>query len=78
MDLLEVLELSESYTQNTLIPVMAKGAWTSEEEFKSAVTMFSLYSGLDELVIQQYNLDVPTSFFWKDLGSRQLKRVVSD
>ena len=67
MDLLEVLKLSESYTQNTLIPTMAKGAWASEEEFNSAVTMFSIYSGLDELVIQQYNLDVPTSFFWKDL-----------
>ncbi len=67
MDLLEVLELSENYTQNTLIPVMAKGAWATEEEFSSAVQMFSKYSGLDELVIRQHNLDVPTSFFWKDL-----------
>jgi len=67
LDLLEVLELSENYTQNTLIAVMAKGAWASEDEISSAVKMFSKYSGLDELEIRQHNLDVPTSFFWKDL-----------
>lgn len=66
-DLPEVLEESELYTQNSLIPVMAKGAWVSEEEMNDAVRNFSRYSGLDELVIRQHNLDVPTAFFWKDL-----------
>ena len=66
-DLIEVLDESEHYTQNTLIPVMAKGAWASESEFNEAVKSFSRFSGLAEEVIRQHNLDVPTSFFWKDL-----------
>lgn len=66
-DLEELLDEVEQYTQNTLIPVMAKGAWASETEFNEAVTTFSRYSGLDEEVIRQHNLDVPTAFFWKDL-----------
>lgn len=66
-DLEELLEEVEQYTQNTLIPVMAKGAWASETEFNEAVKTFSRYSGLEEEVIRQHNLDVPTAFFWKDL-----------
>ena len=66
-DLVEVLDEVEAYTQNSLIPVMAKGAWASESEFDEATKMFSRYSSLDEEVIRQHNLDVPTAFFWKDL-----------
>ncbi len=67
MDLYEVLELSEEYTINELLPVMAKGAWAKEEERMDAVRSFSRFSGLSEEVVQQHNLDVPTSFFWKEL-----------
>lgn len=66
-DLPEVLEEAESYTMNKLLPVMAKGAWATDAEKDEAVRMFSRYSGLDEQVIRQHNLDVPTGFFWKDL-----------
>lgn len=66
-DLLEVLEMSESYTQNELLPVLAKGAMASEMEKNEAIENFARFSGLDEAVIRQHNLDVPESFFWKDL-----------
>ncbi|WP_194775931.1 S10 family peptidase [Pararhodonellum marinum] len=66
-DLDEVLELSEQYTQNTLLPVMAKGAWSTEGERQEAIKSFSRFSGLNELVVAQYGLDVPNNFFWKEL-----------
>lgn len=66
-DLLEVLAEAESYTMNKLLPVMAKGAWATDAEKNDAIRNFSRYSGLNEKVIRQHNLDVPTGFFWKEL-----------
>lgn len=66
-DLLVVLEEAENYTMNKLLPVLAKGAWATDAEKNEAVKMFSHYSGLNEKVIRQHNLDVPTGFFWKEL-----------
>ncbi|MCR9132390.1 MAG: carboxypeptidase [bacterium] len=67
MDLLEALELSEEYSMNTLMPVLAKGGFASDEEKAEAARMISRFSGISEEVILQYNLDVPTSFYWKEL-----------
>tara|TARA_R110000796_G_scaffold252645_2_gene390247 strand:- start:116965 stop:118437 length:1473 start_codon:yes stop_codon:yes gene_type:complete len=66
-DLLEVLDEVENYTINKFIPVLAKGAWATESEKNEAIRMFARYSGLDEEIIRQHNLDVPYNFFWKDL-----------
>lgn len=66
-DLLDVLSEAEEYTMNKLLPVMAKGAWATDAEKAEATRMFSRYSGLNEKVIGQHNLDVPTGFFWKEL-----------
>ncbi|MFN3188975.1 MAG: S10 family peptidase [Aureliella sp.] len=66
-DLLDVLEEVESYSLNKLLPTLAKAAMASAEEKAEAVRQFSRYSGLNEQVIEQHNLDVPTSFFWKEL-----------
>lgn len=66
-DLLVVLEEAENYTMNKLLPVLAKGAWATEAEKNDAIRNFSRYSGLNEKVIRQHNLDVPTGFFWKEL-----------
>ncbi len=67
LDLYEVLEMSEEYTMNYLLPVIAKGAWASAEERAEAIRQFSRFSGLSEVAVAQHNLDVPTSFFWKEL-----------
>ncbi|HET8859400.1 S10 family peptidase [Marivirga sp.] len=66
-DLDVVLAESESYTLNHLLPAIAKGAWISDDEKEKAIQNFSRFSGLSEKVISQHNMDVPTSFFWKEL-----------
>lgn len=67
LDLTEVLKQAEDYTINKLLPVMAKGAFASDAERSDARATFSRFSGLSEKSIKQHNLDVPTSFFWKEL-----------
>ncbi len=66
-DLLTVLEEVEAYAIQELIPTLAKGGFVSEKERLKAAVMMAKYSGISEKVILQYNLDVPTAFFWKEL-----------
>jgi carboxypeptidase C (cathepsin A) len=66
-DLDELLPEVEEYTINELIPVMAKGGFVSETEKREAAEKMSYYSGLSEDIILKNNLDVSTSFFWKEL-----------
>jgi len=66
-DLDDLLPEVEEYTINELIPVMTKGGFIDEAKKKEAATKMAYYSGLSEKVILQHNLDVPTSFFWKEL-----------
>lgn len=67
LDLVEVLDKAEKYAINGLLPIMAKGAWATDEEKAVATKQFARFSGLSEISIKQHNLDVPTSFFWKEL-----------
>ena len=67
MDLDELLPVVETYAINELLPVLAKGGFVSDEERTSAAKQMSAYSGIDEKVIIQHNLDVSPSFFWKEL-----------
>ena len=66
-DLLEVLEEVETYAVQELMPTLAKGGFVDDEEKQKAASKMAKYSGISEKVILQYNLDVPTSFFWKEL-----------
>ncbi|MCX7547339.1 carboxypeptidase [Xanthomarina sp. F1114] len=66
-DLLEILPEVESYAINNLMPAIAKGGFISAEEKESVAEKMSLYSGLDKKTILDHNLNVPTSFFWKEL-----------
>lgn len=66
-DLDELLPEVETYAIDELMPVLAKGGFVSDEERNQAAKMMSRYAGISEKVILQYNLDVPTSFFWKEL-----------
>ncbi|SNT35602.1 Carboxypeptidase C (cathepsin A) [Ekhidna lutea] len=66
-DLLEVLEEVETYSIQELMPILVKGGFVSEMEKKEAARMMARYSGISEKAILQYNLDVPASFFWKEL-----------
>jgi carboxypeptidase C (cathepsin A) len=50
-----------------LIPAISRGGFLSEQKKKEMASKMARYSGLSEKVILQHNLDVPPSFFWKDL-----------
>ena len=67
MDLLEVLPLAEDYAINELMPVLVKGGFISDGEKEKAAQQMARFSGISKKVILQYNLDVPPSFFWKEL-----------
>ncbi|MDO5970173.1 carboxypeptidase [Flavivirga aquimarina] len=66
-DLLDILPESETYAIQTLMPALAKGGFISENEKLEVAKKMAYYSGLSETAILQNNLDIPTSFFWKEL-----------
>lgn len=66
-DLDEVLAEAEGYAIDKLIPAIAKGGFVGDEDRNYVAKQFARYSGLSEKVILQHNLDVPTSYFWKEL-----------
>lgn len=66
-ELMQVLEESEQYTLNSLIPALSKGGFLEEAERKAVAEKISFYSGLTPQEILQHNLRVPTNYFWKAL-----------
>ncbi|MHA7944056.1 S10 family peptidase [Formosa sp. 3Alg 14/1] len=66
-DLLDLLPEVESYAINNLMPAIAKGGFISETEKQKVAKQVAHFSGLTEKEVIQYNLDVPTSYFWKAL-----------
>jgi carboxypeptidase C (cathepsin A) len=66
-DLLDILPESEEFAIKSLMPALAKGGFLSDKEKQSIAEKMSYFSGLSEESILQHNLDVPTSFFWKEL-----------
>ena len=66
-DLTEVLQLAEEFTMNELLPALWKGGFLADLKRNEIAKKMSYFSGLSEKSILQNNLDVSTSFFWKDL-----------
>ncbi len=66
-DLLEILPEVEDFAINQLMPAIAKGGFISETEKQTVAEKTAYYSGLSKKVVLQHNLDLPTSFFWKEL-----------
>lgn len=69
--LLEVLEESEQYAINELLPALALGGFLNYAKRNEVAEKIAYYSGLDKKSILQNNLDISTSFFWKDLLRNQ-------
>jgi carboxypeptidase C (cathepsin A) len=61
------LEEVESYAVDVLMPALAKGAFLAENEKQEIAEKIAYYSGLKKSTVIQHNLDVPSSFFWKEL-----------
>tara|TARA_B100000959_G_scaffold67669_1_gene71720 strand:- start:375 stop:1841 length:1467 start_codon:yes stop_codon:yes gene_type:complete len=66
-DLDDILPEIEKYTIEKFIPAIAKGSSLSESEKNDVAVIASRYSGLSAKDYLDYNLDVPTSYFWKKL-----------
>ena len=66
-DLDDILPEIEKYTIEKFIPAIAKGSSLSDSEKKDVAVIASRYSGLSVIDYLDYNLDVPTSYFWKKL-----------
>ena len=67
MNLEDLLAEVEEYTINDLLPTMTRGGFVSDSDRNTAAEKMSKYSGLSKKAILQNNLDVSTSFFWKEL-----------
>jgi carboxypeptidase C (cathepsin A) len=75
LDLPEILPLAEKFAVDELIPALARGGFLSLEEKQKVARQMAYYSGLSEEVIMQNNLDVPNSFFWKELLRNEGKTI---
>lgn len=63
----ELLPEVENFTINELLPAMAKGGFLDTQKKQEMAQKMAYYSGLSEKSILQNNLDVSTTYFWKDL-----------
>lgn len=66
-DLTAMLPEVEEFTVNELLPALSKGGFLEESRKKALAAKISRYSGLNEKVILQRNLNVGLNFFWKEL-----------
>ena len=66
-DLIDILPEAEDYAINTLLPALSKGGMINTEDKIKISEKMSYFSGLSQKSILQHNLDVPTSYFWKEL-----------
>lgn len=66
-DLAEYLPEVEHFTLNTYLPALAKGGFISSDEKLKIAKQVAAYSGLSEQTVLQNNLDIETSYFWKEL-----------
>jgi len=63
----QMLPEVEQFTMNQLLPAIAKGSSLTATEKTAIIQKFAHYSGLKPEVIEQYNMDISTNLFWKEL-----------
>ncbi|MDX1592480.1 MAG: carboxypeptidase, partial [Balneolaceae bacterium] len=66
-DLYEILPEVEEFTIDEYLPAVAKGGMLSSAERDRIAEMVARYSGIDKQHVLDYNLTLPTSFYWKEL-----------
>jgi carboxypeptidase C (cathepsin A) len=66
-DLEEILPEAENFTINELSPALTLGGFISPEKKNEIAEKMARFTGLSQKVILQRNLDLETSFFWKEL-----------
>lgn len=66
-DLDAVLSEVEEFTINQYVPAMVRAGSLNDAARREMAAKVARYSGLSEEVVVQSNLDIPTSFYWKEL-----------
>ncbi len=66
-DLLDMLPEVEDYAVNELMPALAKGGFIPDDERKAIADKIAYFTGVDAQEFLDHNLDMPTSYFWKEL-----------
>ncbi len=66
-DLEELLPEVEEYAITKLLPALTRGGFLGDQEKNRFAEKMSYYAGISKKSILQHNLNVPTSFFWKEL-----------
>lgn len=74
-DLNAVLAEVEGFTLDELIPALTRGGFVDGAKKKAIAEKVARYSGLSLKTVLQHNLQVPASYFWKDLLRDQGKTV---
>jgi len=63
----ELLPEVEAFTINEFLPAIAKGGSLSPSDRLSIAAQAGKYAGIDAQVFLDFNLNVSTSYFWKEL-----------
>lgn len=66
-DLDAILPMAESFAVNELLPARAKGGFISDAEKNRIAEKISYFTGISKKEVIQNNLDIPKSYFWKEL-----------
>jgi carboxypeptidase C (cathepsin A) len=66
-DLEEILPEAENFAINELSPALTLGGFISPKKKSEIAEKMARFTGLSQKVILQRNLDLETSFFWKEL-----------
>ncbi len=66
-DLLDILPAAEEFAIDQLMPAIAKGGYLPQNEKEDIANRMEYFSGISAKSILQHNLQVPPSFFWKEL-----------
>ena len=66
-DLYEILPEVEEFTINEYLPAVARGGTLPADERDRIAETVARYSGIDKQHVLNYNLTLPTSFYWKEL-----------
>jgi len=70
-DLDALLPEVEKFTVDELVPAMTRAGSLDKGTREALVKRYARYAGLKEAAVAQYNMAVPTSFFWKELLREQ-------
>jgi carboxypeptidase C (cathepsin A) len=63
----EIIETSEDFAYNELLPALAKGGYISEGKKDEIAKKIETLTGIEYDEIIKNNLNISTSFFWKEL-----------